>query len=202
MKNIVIFIVFLCISIFAYAGEQNKKTNFDAMVEILAELEIEEMNNELMTWIDPSQIKEFSQVYLTDDDVKTLYKKFLNTIVMPPDPDTYKEYSIENGEESLGKVDKLGRTINSMLRSLPMENLEKYGYLLRAMRDVLYIDFKHIPFAINHNNARDYYWYELHNIWLEEAKQLYDEMFKLNTGGQDAVVKVSVPHNSRNSFPL
>lgn len=185
MKKVIIFIILLHLPIFVYAEEQNTKSLLDVLAEITAEAELERMNNDLMTWINPAQLKEFSQVYLTDDDVKTLYKEFFNTIVTPPNPDTYKEYSIENGEEKLKKVDNLGRKINSMLHALPMVNLEKYGYLLKAMRDVLYIDAIHIPLAIEHNNSRDYCWYELHKNWLEDAKRLYAKMFKNNKNNKN-----------------
>ena len=178
MKIVFIIVALLYVSTFVYAEEQNKKTDLDVIAEVLASSEIQEMNDDLKTWIEPEQVQEFSQIELTDDDVKTLYKKFINTIVTPPDPDTYKEYGIENGEEKLTEVDKLGRTINSMLMSLPMENLEKYGYLLKAMRDVLYLDAKHIPLAIKHDNSRDYYWYSLHNKWNEDAERLYIGIFK------------------------
>jgi len=180
MKIIGIIVALLYISTFAYAEEQTKKTDLDTIVQVLADSEIQEMNNDLKTWVEPERVEEFSQVKLTDDDVKTLYEKFINTIVAPPNPDTYEEYGIENGDEKLVEVEKLGRTINSMLMALPMDNLEKYGYLLKAMRDVLYLDTKHIPLAIKHDNSRDYYWYSLHNSWTEEAKRLYAEMFEVN----------------------
>lgn len=180
MKIIGVIVALLYISTLAYAEEQSKKTDINTIVQVLADSEIQEMNDDLKTWVEPEQVKEFSQAELTDDDIKALYEKFINTLVMPPDPDTYKEYGIENGDEKLVEVEKLGRTINSMIVALPMDNLEKYGYLLKAMRDVLYLDTKHIPLAIKHDNSRDYYWYSLHNSWADEAERLYTEMFEVN----------------------
>jgi hypothetical protein len=53
----------------------------------------------------------------------------------------------------------------------------KYEGLIKAMRDALYVDSKHIPLAINHDNSRDTYWYELHNVLVKEAEDEYERLF-------------------------
>lgn len=159
------------------ASQPESTPTLDELSKVLAELEIQEMNKELETWTDPALIQEFSRIEITEDYVKGLYDEFLVTIVEPPDPDTYREYGIENGEEKLKKVTMLGKKIHNLLFALAEETAEKYGYLLQAMRDVLLIDARHIPLAIRHDNSRDVYWYELHNTWLERAEMEYSQIF-------------------------
>ncbi|MDD4202196.1 MAG: hypothetical protein PHQ52_01885 [Candidatus Omnitrophica bacterium] len=151
---------------------------FKEMGQISAKDEEKKMNEGLVNLIDPQLCEEFSHRYLTDQDVKLLYQEFLNIIVEPPNPDTYTIYEIENAEESLYKTKTLVIKINSMIRAMPMEVLEKYGYLLQAMRDVAYYDFIHIPYAMRNDNSRDYYWWGIHHKSLREAKDLYSKIME------------------------
>jgi len=176
MKKIITAIALLTLASSAPAAEQPKKTNPDILMQSIASSEIQKANEYFKTWVAPEVLAESYHTRLTDTDVKSLYKKFTETIVTPPNPDNMQEYSIENGTEKLDKVDKLGRTVNSLLMSLPMEDLEKYGYLLQSMRDVLYLDAQHIPLAIRHDRSRDFYWFALHVKWTGEAAVLYEEM--------------------------
>jgi hypothetical protein len=172
MRVLLTTLIIFLISSIAF-GEEGREIDFDAMYEFFADDEIARENTFLNTWIDPEAMERLSKTRLTDDSAKSLYSEFKNTIPDPPNPDTYKEYGIENGEEVLVKVDKLGRLINTMIRAIPDEDIKKYGELFASMRDVLVLDVRHIPLAIEHDNSRDVYWYELHNIRLKKAEEIY-----------------------------
>lgn len=161
-----------------YVGDKvYKQTNFDTIVTVLAETEIEDRKVELEKWTDKKMIESFSKVAITDKHIKKLYGDFKRTAVNPPKPGTYTEYHIKNAEESLVRVNKLGRRIHNLFLALSDKDFTKYGRLVGIMRDVLYIDWKHIPYAIKHNNGRDIYWYELHNEGIIEAKKEYSKIF-------------------------
>ena len=59
------------------------------------------MEEGLKIWTDQKMIQSFTGVQLTDQKVKDLYRKFLDTVVEPPNFDDNKEYRIENGDEFL-----------------------------------------------------------------------------------------------------
>lgn len=161
----------------AKGGSQSNLNILDALTEVTTETEREQMKADLEAWEDPELIKSLSQSTLTEADINNLYRKFKNTIVNPPNPDTYTEYGIENAEDSFVKVEKLGRKVHNLFLALSDKEFSKYGKLIGTMRDVLYIDWKHIPYAIKHNNGRDIYWYELHNMGLTEAEKEYLRIF-------------------------
>ena len=167
-------IVLFLSSLASYAAEDNDGY---LVAKNISNLVFMDMNADLEKWTDPEIIKELSNVALTDDSVKRLYSEFKNTIVNPPDPETYEEYSIPNAEESLAKVTQLGRRIHNMGLAISEADMKKYGNLLQIMRDVLYLDSKHIPLAIKHDNSRDVFWYELHTKWTKNAEDAYTSLF-------------------------
>jgi len=173
-----ILILFLLFSPLYAEEDKNKKEKI--FIETLSNLVISEMNADLEKWTDQNMIEELSKIVLNDEEIKKLYLEFKNTIVNPPNPDNYKEYSIENGEESLRKVTQLGHKIHNLGLAISDEDFKKYGTLLQIMRDVLYLDSKHIPLAIKHDNSRDVFWYQLHNKWAKEAEDIYNELFNKN----------------------
>ena len=170
------FLIFLfTFNISSALGEE--KTNFDLLVGTYTEAEIEDRKLELGKWTDQKMIESLSKVAMTNKYIKKLYGDFKRTVVNPPKPGAYTEYHIKNAEESLVRVNKLGRKIHNLFLALSGKDFTKYGRLVGIMRDVLYIDWKHIPYAIRHNNGRDIYWYELHNMGLTEAKKEYSRIF-------------------------
>lgn len=171
--SLLIILISLLICSFVYAEE----SKVDRFIEALAEVEIKDMHADLATWTDQNIIEALSHEIITDDYIKKLYSEFKNTIVNPPNPDTYTEYSIEKAEESLLKVERFGHRIHNILFAISDEEIEKYGKLLHIMRDVLYIDWKYIPYAIKHNGTRDVTWYELHNKWAMLAGERYSRIF-------------------------
>lgn len=170
---------------FGQAGAQLEKPENSigktdrSLTGLVAEMEVSDMNEGLRQWTDPKMIEELASVKLTDAYMRDLYKEFMGTIVSPPPPDDTREYGIEHGEESLKKVITLGRRIHNLGQALSDEDYEKYGDLLKAMRDVLYLDSKHIPLAIKHDNSRDVYWFTLHNKWLEAVQDRYQKLFHI-----------------------
>lgn len=143
----------------------------------MAYMENQDINTDLEKWTDQKMINELSKIALTDNDVKALYIEFKNIVVSPPDPDSYKEYSMINGEKVLENVIHLGRKIHNTLFAISDENIERYGNLLHAMRDALYIDSKCIPFVIRHDSSRDVYWYGMYNKTLQGTDEAYKALF-------------------------
>lgn len=176
--TLAIFLLFTIISAYAVSYGEEKQIDMDTFVDLIVQLENEDMRADLETWTDQEIILLLSKMSMTDKRVKELYHKFKEVIVSPPDPDTYIEYSIENAEESLPKVEEFGHTIHNTLFAMSDEEVERYGRLLHLMRDVLYIDVKHMPLAIKHDNSRDVYWYGLHTEWLREVEKEYTMIFE------------------------
>lgn len=146
-------------------------------VEIISGLELADMNSDLERWTDQKMIEELLKITVNDDYIKKLYSEFRNTIVNPPNPDNYKEYSMPNAEESLIKVAQFGKKIHNLGLTISEGDFNKYGVLLQIMRDILYLDLKHLPLAIKHDNSRDVYWFGLHNKWVREAESMYSTLF-------------------------
>lgn len=163
-----------------YSKEREAQSKFDTIIETLADAEREDRKVDLEKWVNSKRIKEFSRTALSDSYVKNLYKNFKSTVVNPPKPGTYTEYSIKDAEDSLVKVEKLGCEVHNLFLALSDKDFAKYGRLIGTVRDVLYIDWKHIPYAIKHNNGRDIYWYELHNMGLTEAEKEYFKIFHIS----------------------
>lgn len=177
---LITFITTLLLANNAMAAEQN--TIMEAVVDITAKDEAEQMHQDLLTWTDKKMIEELSKQSINDGYIQSLYSEFKNTIVTPPRPGTYNEYGIANGEESLVKVTKLGHKIHNLGFALSDGDFRKYGKLIQAMRDTLYIGSKHITLAIRHDNSRDIYWYGMHNDLLKRAENSYNELFSRYNG--------------------
>lgn len=150
----------------------------DTLTEITIKTEREQMTADLEAWTDQKMIKSFSKIPMSDKYIKNLYKEFKRVIVTPPNPDTYKEYAIENAEESLIKVEALGKKMHNLFLALSEEDFAKYGKMVGIMREALCFNWENIPYAIKHNNGRDIYWFELHNIYVEEAQKEYARLFE------------------------
>lgn len=174
MKFLPILILFLAVSIVS----AEKQT--DKVMDVISDSLVSDMQADLESWTDHKLIDILAKQPLTEEGIKKLYLEFKDTIVTLPNPETYKEYTIENTEASLEKTLQLGRKIHNMLFAVSDQDIEKYGGLLHIMRDVLYLDSKHIPLAIRHDNSRDVFWYELHNKWAKEAEDKYSELFNKN----------------------
>lgn len=172
-----ILTLFLIFPFFIYAEERDTESQADIINDI-ANTEIADMNAGLKNWTDETTIKNLTNVPLNKDFINNLYFEFRTTIVDPPNPETYVEYSIPNAGQSLAKINKLGREIHNLLLALSDEDINKYGALLHVMRDVLYLDSKHIPLAIKRDRSRNVLWYQLHTKWVNEAEKEYSKLFK------------------------
>ena len=163
-----------------YAESNDSESESKIIINSVADMESASMKNDLEKWTDQEMIGELSKIDLTDNDIKALYIEFKNTAVSPPDPDTYKEYSMINGEKALENVIHLGRKIHNMLFAISDKNIERYGKLLHTMRDALYIDSKSIPFVIRHDNSRDVYWHSMYTRTIKNADESYNKLYCIN----------------------
>ena len=178
-------VLFIAITSTAFAEEAKNQTLLETVVEITARDEIAQMKIGMDAWTDPKVIEALSKTAMTEDDIKELYQKFKNALVTPPHPDEYTEYAIDNAEEALKETEALGRLIHNTLVALPDEASAKYGKLLMLMSSVLYVDTKHIPLAIKHDNSRDVYWYSVHASGVKAVEEKYLGI----VGGHEAVIK-------------
>lgn len=148
------------------------------ILESIAQADSDDMKKELEAWADPDIIEILSGQKIEASNIKLLYQEFKGTIVTPPAPDTYTEYSLPNAEEDLAKTEELGRTMTSFFLALSEEDFEKYGRLVGLMREVLWMDAKHLPLVIRKDNSRDIYWYELHNTGVRKVDEEYVRVFE------------------------
>ncbi|MBU1043392.1 MAG: hypothetical protein KJ915_03215, partial [Candidatus Omnitrophica bacterium] len=160
-------------------GANKQKIDFGTMVQVLAYTEIDEMKRAFDKWSDRETVNKLSKITITDDHIKELYKEFQEVLVTPPNPETYTEYSIDNGEEALEKAEQLGSKMQNLFLALSKKDFVKYGKLVGIMKEVLYIDVRHVPLAIKHDNSRNIYWYELHYKGVEMAGEEYERLFKV-----------------------
>jgi hypothetical protein len=160
-----------------YAESNDSKAESRSLLIVLADMESANTKNDLEKWTDQRMIGELSKIDIMDNDIKALYIEFKNIAVSPPNPDNYKEYGMVNGEKTLENIIHLGRKIHNMLFAISDKNIERYGNLLHAMRDALYIDSKCIPFVIKHDNSRDAYWYSMYNKTFQSANEAYKALF-------------------------
>lgn len=147
-------------------------------VAVVAAIAGSDMLDGIDVWTDNEMIKNISKVPVNDNDIKLMYSAFKSVLVTPPNPNTYNEYGIPNGEEALRKVKKVGQKVHNMFLAISdMDFLGKYMKLLTIMRDALYLESKGIELAIKHDNSRDLVWYELHNRLLRDAEKEYASLF-------------------------
>lgn len=174
---ILISILIMCNLCVAEQNSPKDTKPSSELLNIIADMEIEDDRNALSLWTNSETIKALSDTVITDDYVKSLYGEFKSVVVTPPNPNTYEIYGIENAEDALEKVSYLGPHIHNLGLAMSGKDFEKYGTLIQCMRDVLYVDFKHIPLAIRHDNSRDVYWYSLHNKLVEKTVNQYNNLF-------------------------
>jgi len=172
---VIIFI--MCGQCIAKQDSSRHIDSSDMLIESMADMESKDDRDALSLWADSEMIKALSETAITDDYIKSLYSEFISVMVTPPNPDTYKEYGIENAEEALKRVSQLGRRIHNLGLAMSDAAFKKYGGLIKCMRDALYVDSKYIPLAIKHDNSRDVYWYDLHNKLIKEADNRYKDLF-------------------------
>ena len=180
-KNLIIVLVVIFIMCRQCIAKQDSPRHIDSssmLIGSIADMESKDDRDALSLWADSEMIKALSETAITDDYIKSLYSEFKSAMVTPPNPDTYKVYGIDNAEEALERVSQLGRRVHNLGLAMSDADFKKYGGLIKCMRDALYIDSKHIPLAIKHDNSRDVYWYDLHNKLIKEADNKYKDLFK------------------------
>jgi len=113
------------------------------------------------------------------ESIKLIYQEFNSEVINPPNPEIYRVFAIKDGDTYLETIKILSLKIHRMLSGISYENDQKYGLLLRKMRDVLYADTKYIPVASKKNISQDIFWFELHNKNLKEIEVLYAKLFPI-----------------------
>ena len=152
----------------------------DELVEALRDDEALPMAKHLGSWVDKKMIAELSKHTFTDDEIKKLYYDYKKTLVTPPAPGTYKEYSITDAEGALARTEKLGKVILNTFMAMSDEDLMKYGNIISAMRDQLCFDALYIPLVIKHDNSHDKYWYDVHMQGVEVVDETFKKTFELS----------------------
>ncbi len=160
------------------AGDAMRELNWEDPAHILAELEASGIETGLRAWDDQEVIAKLAEKEITEDLIRGLYYDFKNVVIDPPDPYAHTEYTIDDKEESLGDAEALGRLLHNLYRSLSEKDSKKYGTLIGLMRAVLYVDIKHIPFALKNDDSRDFLWYEAHAKGVRAVDKEYAGIFK------------------------
>jgi hypothetical protein len=174
-KLLNIFFIFLLLlaSPIASAEDSQEEQILDDIVAYTVESVHADATAFFRTWINPKLEESLSRTHLDDSGIEAIYEQFKDTVVTIPSPGSREQSEAVYGQDRWVKIYQFGMIINSMLIYLPEEEIEKYGALLWAMRDTLYIDLQYVAWGIEGNFARDVYFYELHTAWLQNAEDAY-----------------------------
>jgi hypothetical protein len=173
MKEILLILLVLLISRIALAEEFNEKKEMEMIAARLVQSETADAESFFRMWVNPGLEETLSKTQLDDEGIKAVYEQFRDTITTPSGPHDREQFGMKHGAEEWTKIYQLGMVINSMLFYLPEEEIEKYGSLLWAMRDTLYVNLQYVAWGIEGNFSRDDYFYTLYNKWLQKAENAY-----------------------------
>ena len=181
-KLLNIFFILLLASPIALAEDSNEEQILDDIVAFTAESVNADAAAFFRTWINPKLEESLSKTHLNDSGIEAIFEQFKDTVVTMPSPGSREQSETVYGQDRWVKIYQFGMIINSMLIYLPEEEIERYGSLLWAMRDTLYIDLQYVAWSMEGNFARDVYFYELHNKWLQNAEDAYSALLVSDTG--------------------
>ncbi len=146
-------------------------------LELVTEHEVSAMREGIKTWTDQKVVDYINQAEMREDNIKSFYAWFKEIVVTPPEPGNYTVYEIAHAEESFESAVLLGKVTHNVYLGMREEDVEKYGKLIGTMSETLYLDSVHIPYAIRHDNTRDYYWFSLHNKGVDAIDKEYARLF-------------------------
>lgn len=111
--------------------------------------------------------------------IRKLYREFKQSIVTPLNPEEVKntkEYKIENSEKYLEESSILLDKVNDLLAKV--EGHKEFALLL-IMQDILRLDIENLRMLIDGKlSIQDMdKWYYLHNKWLTELDNWYNQSF-------------------------
>ena len=174
---ILLFIAPICV----LAEDFDDKQELEQLIARLAESDAADASAFFNMWVNPLLEEELSRTQLDDNGITSIYRQFKDLITTPPDPHNLEREESEYGEDRWVRIYQLGMLINSMLFYLPDDKIEKYGELLWAMRDTLYIDLQYVAWGIRGNFSKDEYFYTLHSKSLQRVEDSYSMVIQ---GGQ------------------
>jgi len=170
-------LVLLNTSVFAEEAQTSSGFGISKVAGIVAEHEVSAMREGIKTWTDQKVVDYINQAEMREDNIKSFYAWFKEIVVTPPEPGNYTVYEIAGAEESFEGAVLLGKVTHNVYLGMREEDLEKYGKLIGTMSETLYLDSVHIPYAIRHDNARDYYWFSMHNKGVDMIDEEYARLF-------------------------
>ncbi|MBT4823366.1 MAG: hypothetical protein HN976_36750 [Lentisphaerae bacterium] len=132
---------------------------------------------EIESLTSPALVAIFSKQTFDAAAVQSLYMQYRAALVKPPGPDD-ATYAIPNGEESLRRAGALAKKLHNVHQGMQEEAYARYGTLIAGMREVMFLDWKHIPYAMRQDRARDLFWWELHDTWSKNVEREYQRLFK------------------------
>ncbi|RKY36282.1 MAG: hypothetical protein DRP73_03590, partial [Candidatus Omnitrophota bacterium] len=97
-----------------------------------------ENSEDLSSWTDPDLIAQLEKMEFGDRQFQDLYRKFRQLL-----------NSQEEAREKLRKVVALGKRVHNLLLVLSDEKINRYGYLLGMMRDILHMESQRLAELIN-----------------------------------------------------
>ena len=157
----------------ALAENLDEGQELEKIVTRLTESEAADANAFFRIWINPKLEESLSKTHLNNSGIEAIYEQFKDTITTMSSPDSRGQREAEYGEDRCIKIYQFGMIVNSMLLYLPEKEIGKYGKLLWAMRDILYVDLQYVAWGIQGNFSRDGYFYKLHTKWLQKTEDSY-----------------------------
>lgn len=115
-------------------------------------------------------------VELTREDVDRVYDEFRRVVVSPPYLKGLKspaDYRIDDAQTSFNACSELCRNVNKLIFSVSDSSLEKYGPLLQAIRDIVYLDAVCLKEYLDNNAEHRVLWHTLHNKWMSALEERY-----------------------------
>lgn len=121
-------------------------------------------------------IDDTEMIELTRADVDRVYDEFRRVVVSPPYLRGLKspaDYRIDDAQASFNACSELCENVNKLIFSVSDSSLEKYGPILQAMRDIVYLDAVCLKEYLNNNAEHRVLWHTLHNKWMSALEERY-----------------------------
>jgi hypothetical protein len=129
-----------------------------------------------------SSLDEDEMIELTRADVDRVYDEFRRVVVSPPYLRGLKspaDYKIDDAQTSFNACSELCENVNKLIFSVSDSSLEKYGPILQAIRDIVYLDAVCLKEYLNNNAEHRVLWHTLHNKWMSALEERYAALGKI-----------------------
>ncbi len=168
ISTVFVLIMFFLVSFHAPLSADMGSSTLDSskflhlLIKIISKAELNDIQRGLEKWRDPEISEKLSDKFIDDRFVEKLYIRFRFIMIDPS--------SARGSEKAVRNLERFGKTLHNMLYSMRKEELAEYGTLISIMRDIAYLEAVHIPMAVEHDESRKKYWYQIHDEWVKELE--------------------------------